>query len=193
MKNLAYFFVACALLAAAPAALPQTYEQPEVSKSSAAARAEWKELMHAVAEAVTAQRGCTADESQLTILDAAIFSKHGPSVALIGGCHGNAKQDALIAMRLEAGQPVFVEFRDADGAPVTPELYRRSTATSIDDTQLSPHTKSIATTSDRRNDHGQALGCSARVYVWNSRTNTFNWGSRRTKLANRASCSNRDF
>jgi hypothetical protein len=188
MKHLPHLLVFCTLLATTCGVHSQTFDAPKGSKAQTTAIAEWKQLMHAVSEAITAQRACTADESQVTIVDAAKFSSKGPSVALIGGCHGDVKHDPLIVMRLEDGQPVLAEFRGTSGQPVAPEFMRNDSQLDARGVQLVPHGSAIVSTSDKRDEHNQALDCSVGAYVWNPHTKTFDWNARQTKKAFSNAC-----
>lgn len=173
MHSRALPFALCVLFAVSTFA----YTQDNDLTPPNPAVAEWNQHIAGVTAAIGTQVNCAAP----TIVDAAQFSGHGPSVALVKPCPTGDRANQITVLILENGKPVVAQFLDPFGKPMTPKIERSKSALKPRDVQLDPRHKEILTTAQDRDDHNQFLGCIAAVYSWNERTNTFDWDTKRSK------------
>ncbi len=155
--------------------LAQTQENDLAPANPAVAA--WKQLLPSVSTVLGPQLNCDAP----VIVDAAEFSGHGPSVALVKACPTGDRSDQITVLILENGKPVVAQFRDPSGNPMTPKLERSKSPTKPRDIQLDSRHDEIITTAQDRDEHNQFLGCIAAVYSWNEHTRTFDWNTKKSK------------
>jgi hypothetical protein len=156
------------------------------------ALARWRSLIPAI-ESVLSQQpedSCPGDRMHVDPVDAADFD--GTSFALMDFCPGGAYTDWIVAMQLDAGKPVTVQFRKhkrkidlgfAQGASV---LHGK-------DVKLVPEKHAIYDISyDNQaiegTDQVQMARCAVDAYVWNVKSNSFDWSAQLTKEATRSVC-----
>jgi hypothetical protein len=165
---------------------------PQQDDKTEAERAKWEGLMPKIESMLIGQEGmCPPDwKMHPGPLDSANFA--GTSVALIDICPLGASTELIVAVRLEAGQPVLAHYRkDNHSADVV--LVQGSSAMHGRTVKLVPKKRAIYDVS-WENDGEDRVGtirmqsCTAKAYVWNPKTETFDWNRKLTGQATRSYC-----
>jgi hypothetical protein len=135
-------------------------------------------------DALTCQAGGVTD-----VVDA--FGENGDelSVALVDYCHGGAYSDWIVALRLEHGQPVFAEFRDAKGKRIENGFTSGASVLHSTDVKLAAEKKAIYDLFADNDAEGRLARCGVKAYVWNARTRTFDLDLLLSKVTSNEYCS----
>jgi hypothetical protein len=132
--------------------------------------ARWEALTEQIEDSLPAN-SCPGREPNIGIVNAANFG--GDSVALVDYCPGGAYTDWIIAMRLEAEQPVLAKFRK-NGKAISMDFASGSSVKHSADVELVPQRRAIYDKHcESRN--GERFSCVVNAYVWNSKLKTFDW------------------
>jgi len=143
---------------------------PPQQKLDTAEIARWEALTEQIEDSLPAN-SCPGREPNIGIVNAADFG--GDSVALVDYCPGGAYTDWIIAVRLEAGQPVLAKFRK-NGKFIWMDFASGSSVMHSADVELVPQKRAIY---DKHCESisGGKFSCVVNAYVWNPKLKTFDW------------------
>ena len=165
---------------------PQT---PRPRNPDSPAVVQWKARTPAIEKALSRDESLVVAESPVVVVDAFGESYDELSVVLVDCCRGGAYSDAIVALRLEAGQPVLAKFRDAKGKHVENGFLIGASVMHSVDVKLVPEKKAIYDMySDSHPDGRPAAKCGVKAYVWNSKSRTFDLDTRLSPTASEDYC-----
>jgi hypothetical protein len=150
-------------------------------------KARWEPLIPVI-EAVLKQQGstCPGQRLQVGIKDAAELA--GNSVALVDFCPGGAYTDWIVAMRLEASQPVPARFRKGNGKTADIGLAEGASVMHGMGVKLVAEKNAVYDIA-RDNDETMHLKrCAVTAYVWNATAKTFDLSTDLSKEAQASYC-----
>jgi hypothetical protein len=160
---------------------PQT---PRPRNPDSPAVVQWKARTPAIEKALSRDESLVVAESPVVVVDAFGESYDELSVVLVDCCRGGAYSDAIVALRLEAGQPVLAKFRDAKGKHVENGFLIGASVMHSVDVKLVPEKKAIYDMySESHPDGRPAAKCGVKAYVWNSKSRTFDLDTRLSQTA----------
>jgi len=158
---------------------------------SAAELAKWRAMIPKIQSALTRQGNpCERERMRAAPFDAADFA--GGSFALVDVCPLGAYTELIVAMRLDAGQPVPAHFRKGNHQIVA-EFARGTSAMHGKNVKLVPEKHAIYDIS-WDNDGMDSAGtvrleeCLVDAYVWNAKAETFDYDKKLTGQATRNYC-----
>jgi hypothetical protein len=165
---------------------PQT---PRPRNPDSPAVVQWKARTPAIEKALSRDESLVVAESPVVVVDAFGESYDELSVVLVDCCRGGAYSDAIVALRLEAGQPVLAKFRDAKGKHVENGFLIGASVMHSVDVKLVPEKKAIYDMySESHPDGRPAAKCGVKAYVWNSKSRTFDLDTRLSQTASVEYC-----
>jgi hypothetical protein len=148
-------------------------------------KAKWESLVPKIGN-VLSQQGttCPGQPLHIAIKDAARLA--GNSVALVDFCPGGAYTDWIVAMRLEADQPVAARFRAEDGKDANIGFAEGASVMHGMDAKLVPENNAIYGIEWDNDETMRLKRCVVKAYVWKNRAKTFDFDP---VLSNRAQAS----
>jgi hypothetical protein len=165
---------------------PQT---PRPRNPDSPAVVHWKARTPAIEKALSRDESLVVAESPVVFVYSFGESNDELSVVLVDCCRGGAYSDAIVALRLEAGQPVLAKFRDAKGKHVENGFLIGASVMHSVDVKLVPEKKAIYDMySDSHPDGRPAAKCGVKAYVWNSKSRTFDMDTRLSQTASAEYC-----
>jgi hypothetical protein len=158
-------------------------------KPDTPAMAQWKALIPSIQGVLTHTSGfdCPGHREDIGIVDAADITGESTSYALVDFCQGGAYTDWIVAMQLEAGQPVPAHFRRGNKV-IDLGFAQGASVMNAVDVKLVPKKKAIYDLFSGNDAKGHLAKCGANAYVWNASARTFDWNVRLTKQAKRSYC-----
>ena len=158
-----------------------------VKKPDSPSVVEWKAMLPRI-ESILEESPCPRRPSY-GVVDAFGTKGNELSVALVDACQGGAYTDEIVAFRLEHGQPVLAEFRDAKGKHVANSFLNGASVMHSVDIRLVPEKKAIYDMSADSDRNGRpAAKCNVKAYVWNAGSRTFDLDSQLSKSAGQEYC-----
>ncbi len=159
---------------------------PPEDEARAAELAKWRAMLPKIESLLTRQGDlCQPGSMRAGPMDAADFA--GNSFALVDACPLGAYTELIIAMRLDAGEPVLAHFRK-NNRQIDAEFSRGASAMHGKDVKLVPEKHAIYDIS-LDNDGIDSAGtvrlekCVVDTYIWNTQAGAFDYDQ---KLTNRA-------
>jgi hypothetical protein len=166
---------------------PQVSSRPRNPDSPAVVQ--WKARTTAIEKALSRDKFFCVPEWPVAVVDAFGGSDDKLSAVLVVCGHGGAYSDAIVALRLEAGQPVLAKFRDAKGKHVENGFLIGASVMHSVDVKLVPEKKAIYDMySESHPDGRPAAKCGVKAYVWNSKSRTFDMDTRLSQTASAEYC-----
>ena len=108
--------------------------------------------------------------------------------ALVGYCLRGAYTEWVVAMRLEAGEPVLARSRQSNGEVRDLGLAQGASAKHGVDVRLVPEKNAIYDIEWDNDDTHPLAQCTVNAYVWDSNSKTFDWNAELTKQATQSYC-----
>lgn len=151
--------------------------------------AQWKALIPSIRGVLAHSSGfdCPGHREDIGIIDAADITGEGTSYALVDFCQGGAYTDWIVAMQLEAGQPVPAHFRKGNKV-IDVGFAQGASVMNTVAVKLVPEKNAIYDLFSGNDGNGHLAKCGANAYVWNASAKTFDWNARLTKQATRSYC-----
>jgi hypothetical protein len=174
--------------------LTDTYAggSPPSDKVAIAEKAKWQALIPTI-EGVLIRQGstCPGQRMRVGIVDAAHVAGH--SIALVDFCPGGAYTEWIVAMQLEADQPVLARFRKANRKIADLGFAQGASVMHGKDVKLVPEKQAIYDFSwdnDGLDNEGivKLEKCVVDAYVWDAKSKTFDWDAKLTKQSTRSYC-----
>jgi hypothetical protein len=158
-------------------------------KPDSPAVVQWKARTPAIEKALSRDKFFGVPEWPVAVVDAFGGSDDKLSVVLVVCGHGGAYSDAIVALRLERGQPVLAKLRDAKGKHVENGFLIGASVMHSVDVKLVPEKKAIYDMySESDSDGRPAAKCGVKAYVWNSKSRTFDLDTRLSRTASEDYC-----
>lgn len=150
-------------------------------------KAKWESLVSQI-EHVLSREGTTCPGQPLHIGLKEAGQIAGNSVALVYFCPGGAYTDWIVAMRLEANQPVLAHFRTENGKTGDIGFAEGASVMHGMDAKLVPEQKAIYGIEWDNDETMRLKRCVVKAYVWNDTAKTFDLNSTLTRRAKVSYC-----
>jgi hypothetical protein len=134
----------------------------------------WQNLIPQVQEALGRNyTSCIAELRETSIVESADITGDGVPEALVEYCRGGAYTSEVAFIRLEKNRPVLAKLRDSNYHAIRPIFLVGASVRNGEATALLPAKHAVYSLTWHTDDNGKLDTCTAKAFVWTSRSATF--------------------